>query len=148
MKYFIQWLIVFSLMILGLVFGVIVGLLALMNNADFTKISFAILVLFLIQSIRLGASLFTVGGNLNLSESGYFFSDAFVRLGFLGTVAGFIYALHYTFSGINVADVASTQSALVSMAKGMGTALYTTAAGLVCGLALRIQLYIYGKTIE
>ena len=147
MKYFIQWLIVFSLMTLGLIFGVIDGMLALMNNADFTKISFAILALFLFQSVRIGFSLFRTGGNRNLAESGYFFSDAFVRLGFLGTIAGFIYALHYTFAGINVADVASTQAALVSMARGMGTALYTTAAGLVCGLALRIQLYIYEKTI-
>jgi len=40
------------------------------------------------------------------------------------------------------------QKALMAMATGMGTALYTTAAGLICSLLLHIQLFIYKKCMN
>jgi len=147
MKYLIQWLIVFSLVCLGLFYALWVGLLGMINDADVTKLSFVIMGLFLFQSTRLGVSLFRYGGSFKLRDSSFFFADTFTKLGFIGTIAGFIYALYYTFLGINVADMASTQSALVCMGTGMGTALFTTITGLVCSLLLRIQLYIYEKAI-
>ena len=147
MKYFIQWLIVFSLILLGLFVAVWNGLLGIVNDADITKLSFAILILFLFQSIRLGVSFAQGAVSSKLTNSSYFFSETFTKMGFIGTITGFIYALYHTFMGINVADMASTQAALICMGTGMGTALFTTFMGLVCSLLLRIQIYIYEKAI-
>ena len=147
MKYFIQWLIVYSLICLSLFFVGWNGLFAIVNNADFTKLSFLILFLFLFDSLLIGISLFRYGSIshklLNLS---HFFADkVFTKLGFIGTIAGFIYALYYTFAAINIADIASTQAALLSMGRGIGTALFTTISGLIFSLLLQIQLYNYEK---
>jgi len=146
MKHFIQWLVIFSLIILGLFIMTYSGIMARINEADFTKISFVIIALFLLQSFRIGIDLFR-GGIIEekLINSAYFFAESFTKLGFIGTIAGFIYALYHTFTGINIADMASTQTALIAMATGIGTALYTTITGLVCSLLIRIQLYNYEK---
>lgn len=141
MKYFARWLIVFSLIILGIFTLFYTGLIVKINDADVTKISFLILVLFAGLSIRVGYCLYR--GVCLPMEYAYFINDAFLKLGLIGTVCGFIYMLYYTFSGINLADVASTQGSLIEMGKGMGTALYTTAAGLICNLILKVQLFIY-----
>jgi hypothetical protein len=147
MKYFIQWVVVFSLIVLGLGVALFTGMFVRVNDADVTKLSFVILGLFMYCSIRLGISLARGGGSHAIRESSQFFADEFTKLGFIGTIAGFIYALYHTFSAIDMSDIASTQAALVCMATGMGTALYTTIAGLISSLLLRIQLFIYEKVV-
>jgi len=58
-----------------------------------------------------------------------------------GTVIGFIYMLDISFGNLGTANTANLRQALESMGTGMGTALYTTATGLVCSLLLRLQIY-------
>jgi hypothetical protein len=57
-----------------------------------------------------------------------------LTLGMIGTVAGFIYMLDTSFSKMDPQNVVSLQGVLSKMGVGMSTALYTTAAGLVCSL--------------
>jgi biopolymer transport protein ExbB/TolQ len=59
----------------------------------------------------------------------------------IGTVAGFIYMLDTSFSKMDPQNVISMQGVLAKMGVGMSTALYTTAAGLVCSLLLKLQMY-------
>lgn len=71
-------------------------------------------------------------------DIGWFLTDAILKLGLLGTIVGFILMLG------SVADTASLdantmQKVLRQMSVGMGTALYTTLAGLVCSLILGVQ---------
>jgi hypothetical protein len=74
------------------------------------------------------------------AKVGWFFSDALMTLGMLGTVLGFIMMLE--------GDITAAKAALASMSKGMGVALYTTAAGVICGLLLKVQLFNLSLCIE
>ena len=75
------------------------------------------------------------------SDIGWFVSDTLLTLGMIGTVAGFIYMLDTSFSKMDPQNVVSMQGVLAKMGVGMSTALYTTAAGLVCSLLLKLQMY-------
>lgn len=75
------------------------------------------------------------------NELGWFTADIMIRLGLLGTVIGFVLMLG---SVVNVTDfdVNTMQSILRKMSAGMGTALYTTFAGLVASIFTGIQYYL------
>jgi flagellar motor component MotA len=81
-------------------------------------------------------------------ESAWFVSDMLLTIGMIGTVLGFIYMLGASFGEIRMDDVESVRSALVKMGAGMSTALYTTAAGLICSLILKLQLFLLGQEID
>ncbi|MBI1732016.1 MAG: MotA/TolQ/ExbB proton channel family protein [Gammaproteobacteria bacterium] len=83
----------------------------------------------------------------NPNEIGWFASDLMIKLGLLGTVVGFIMMLA---SVVNVSDfdVGSMQSVLQKMSNGMGTALYTTIAGLVCSMLATIQYHMLDQAAE
>lgn len=80
-------------------------------------------------------------------EIGWFASDAMIKLGLLGTIIGFILMLG---SVVNVTefDVTSMQKILAHMSSGMGTALYTTMAGLVCSLLATAQYHMIERHID
>lgn len=146
MRYFIQWVVVFSLIVLGVFVAINKGLFVTIYDSDITKLSFVILAMFLFKSLAIGWHLGTNPKDLNFSvvDNAVYFADMFTKLGFVGTIAGFLYAFQ-GFDSINIADIASTQSALICVAIGMRTALWTTIIGLICSIALRFQIYIYEK---
>ena len=139
---FIRWWVIICLQLLS--FGVVgyFGGYHELWDKDMTKLSFVILSLWLITTLWIG---FWQGRFVRVHVSylikiGWFLSEACMALGMIGTVAGFLLMLGSAFSGIDVADTATLQSALTSMATGMSTALYTTLVGLVCGLYIKSQL--------
>lgn len=69
---------------------------------------------------------------------GVYASDVLYKLGMLGTVIGFIQMLG-TIGGMGEFTTEALRDSLQSMTGGMGTALLTTIAGLVCGLILRVE---------
>jgi hypothetical protein len=75
------------------------------------------------------------------NEMGWFASDIFLTIGMIGTVMGFIYMLSTSFAEISTANVVTLKTAMSKMSMGMGAALYTTAAGLICGTILKIQQF-------
>ena len=141
MKYFSRWLIIASLISIGVFALIYSGLIQKIYEADVTKLSFLILVVFLGSTIRVGIYL-AQNKNVELRYI-YFVTDSFVKIGLIGTICGFIYMLYYTFSGIDLTNISNTQGCLIKMGQGMGTALYTTASGLVCNLLMKAQLFIY-----
>lgn len=144
MKYFIRWLVVFSLVVLGIFVLFYTGLIVKINDADVTKLSFLVLILFVTFSTRVGYCLYkNIDSDLATTR---FVTDTFLKIGLIGTICGFIYMLTYTFCGIDVANISGVQKSLIEMARGMGTALYTTAAGLICNLIMKIQLFIYDQS--
>lgn len=80
-------------------------------------------------------------------EIGWFVADAMIKLGLLGTIIGFILMLG---SVMNVADfdVTTMQKILQHMSTGMGTALYTTMAGLVCSMLATAQYHMLDQHID
>lgn len=69
------------------------------------------------------------------SDMGWFVANHLPQLGLLGTLIGMAYV--FLFSDLNMATKAGQLIAF----KGMGTALYTTIAGSIFSLILKIQLF-------
>lgn len=77
----------------------------------------------------------------------WFLVDLMAKLGFLGTVIGFIAMLGSVADTAEI-DVSVMQRVLRQMSYGMGTALYTTLAGLVGGMLLGSQVYLLGQSMN
>ncbi len=76
---------------------------------------------------------------------GYFTADLELKLGLLGTIVGFIYML-VPLNGLTDFSVASMRGVLTFMSTGMGIALYTTLAGLVAAILIKIQYYFVDES--
>jgi hypothetical protein len=72
---------------------------------------------------------------------GAFVSDTLMKLGLLGTIIGFIIMLA-PISALDAADKVAMKSSMGLMSDGMGVAMYTTLAGLVGSILVRIQYYM------
>jgi hypothetical protein len=72
---------------------------------------------------------------------GAFVSDTLMKLGLLGTIIGFIIMLA-PIASLDAADKVAMKSSMGLMSDGMGVAMYTTLAGLVGSILVRIQYYM------
>jgi biopolymer transport protein ExbB/TolQ len=72
---------------------------------------------------------------------GAFASDTLMKLGLLGTIIGFIIMLA-PIATLDAADKVSMKSSMGLMSDGMAVAMYTTLAGLVGSILVRIQYYM------
>lgn len=72
---------------------------------------------------------------------GGFASDTLMKLGLLGTIIGFIIMLA-PIAGLDVSDKLAMKSSMGLMSDGMAIAMYTTLAGLVGSILVRIQYYM------
>lgn len=77
-------------------------------------------------------------------EIGWFVSDMMLKLGLLGTIIGFIFMLG-SVSNIADFDISTMQEILQHMSNGMGTALYTTLAGLTCSILSAMQYHMIDR---
>lgn len=80
-------------------------------------------------------------------DIGWFIVDLMLKLGFLGTVIGFIIMLSSVAAAADI-DVSVMQKVLKQMSFGMGTALYTTLCGLVCGILLAIHYHLLDRGLD
>jgi len=141
------WLMVVLISIMGWL-SVHVGIIGDIVESDITYISFLIIAMFIYFTIQTGiltyqASIETESYYIyrEKSDIGWFVVGIMPVLGMLGTVIGFIYMLLSCFQTADIGNIAKLPMMISKMSVGMGTALYTTATGLICGLLLRIQLY-------
>ncbi|MGR8921371.1 MAG: MotA/TolQ/ExbB proton channel family protein [Gammaproteobacteria bacterium] len=77
-------------------------------------------------------------------DLGWFMVDVLLKLGLLGTIVGFILMLGSVADTASL-DVNTMQKVLKQMSNGMGTALYTTLAGLAGSMALGLQYLLLEK---
>lgn len=83
----------------------------------------------------------------NPGETGWYLVDVLVRLGLVGTIVGFVIVLGTLADGpAPTGD--NIQALLISMSGGMGIALYTTLAGLICASLLGAQHMILSRATE
>ena len=137
MKALLRWWLIFCLTILAGGIAIYFDIHKELYKADQTKISFLILTIFVLTSIWIGVVTKLQDRTVEL---GWFIAEACLALGMIGTVTGFLLMLNGAFSEIDLSNPTTIQSSLTKMALGMSTALYTTLTGLVCSLALKIQL--------
>ena len=69
---------------------------------------------------------------------GTFTSDLSMKLGLFGTIVGFIMMLA-PIAGLNTEDQAAIKSSLALMSDGMAVAMYSTLAGLVASILIKLQ---------
>lgn len=72
---------------------------------------------------------------------GSFASDTLMKLGLLGTIIGFIMMLA-PIAGLDADNHGALKSSMTLMGDGMAVAMYTTLAGLVGSILLKIQYYM------
>ena len=72
---------------------------------------------------------------------GAFSSDTLMKLGLLGTIIGFIIMLA-PIAGLDAADKVAMKSSMGLMSDGMAVAMYTTLAGLIGSILVRVQYYM------
>ena len=81
-------------------------------------------------------------GDLRGSNAfGAFAGDSLMKLGLIGTVIGFIMMLA-PIAGLDAGNQVSIKSSMSMMSDGMAVAMYTTLAGLVGSILIRIQYYL------
>ena len=139
----LKWWLIFCLSSLGLAISVWFDFHNILYEADVTKLSFLILGIFIISSVWIGNKTYKVQKEEDYDQEtdvGWFIAEACLALGMIGTVTGFLFMLGMAFQDIDVSDTISLQNALMLMAKGMSTALYTTLIGLISSLIIKIQL--------
>lgn len=81
------------------------------------------------------------------NEFGWFLIDLMLKVGFLGTLVGFIWMLA-SVSQHAVIDASSMQTILKEMSFGMSTALNTTLSSLVGGILLSLPYYLLGRGLD
>ena len=69
---------------------------------------------------------------------GGFASDLVMKIGLFGTIVGFIMMLA-PIAGLNAEDQAAIKSSMSLMSEGMAVAMYTTLAGLVGSILIKIE---------
>ena len=72
---------------------------------------------------------------------GQFAADTLMKFGLLGTIIGFIIMLA-PIAGLDVSDKSVLKSSMGAMSDGMAVAMYTTLAGLVGSILLKLQYYM------
>ena len=137
MKALLRWWLIFCLTVLAGGIAIYFDIHRELYEADQTKISFLILTIFVLTSIWIGVVTKLQDRTVEL---GWFIAEACLALGMIGTVTGFLLMLNGAFTQIDLSNPTTIQNSLVNMALGMSTALYTTLTGLICSLALKIQL--------
>jgi len=147
----LKWWAMFCASIVMLFLGWQFGFLQTLYETDVTFISWLIIGLYLVLSMRTGwkIHMFDITNNKqSSSRPEWYMSEMLLSLGMVGTVIGFIYMLSTMFTDINVEDIASVQYALGQMATGMGTALWTTLMGLICSILLKLQLVYMDEFVK
>lgn len=155
LKPVLKWWLIFCTVVFATGYAhLTMDLFSTLNNADVTKLSFIVIATFYGYMIALGITLskycknifniFCTEKIIKVQQHGWFLSDIFMAVGFLGTLVGFIYMLDLT----GLANVNAAQATLITLTTGMKTALYTTVMALIASLIIKITLYILGEDIQ
>jgi hypothetical protein len=151
----LKWWLIFCTVIFATVYAHIsVDFFSDLNAADVTKLSFMIVGVFYIYMISLGVRLSKFCKNIfnkkhsehleKIRTHGWFISDIFMAVGFLGTLVGFIYMLNLS----ALSGSSGAQSVLITLTTGMRTALYTTVMALIASIIIKCTLYIIDNDLD
>jgi hypothetical protein len=140
-KTFLQWWLFFVLQIIILGASYVYDLHLYILNNDQTHISFVLIGIWLLTSMRIGYKLKKEITTSN--EKFWFIAETCMAIGMMGTVLGFILMLGGSnLASIDPTDVEGMKNVIGQLASGMATALLTTLTGLIVSVSLRTQLMI------
>lgn len=109
-------------------------------DADWSKISFGVVILFTMVVLQLGRWTAKLHGPIRVTPleaarklAPYeWLASVMERAGLAGTVVGFIYMFSFAFVGIDPNDVSTIKTGIEIITVGMSTALLTTLVGIIC----------------
>ena len=140
-KTFLQWWLFFVLQLIILGASYVYKLHLFILNNDQTYISFILIGIWLLTSMRIGYKLLKHIKSSN--EKFWFVAETCMAIGMMGTVLGFILMLGGSnLASIDPTDVEGMKNVIGQLASGMSTALLTTLTGLIVSVSLRTQLMI------
>lgn len=163
---FLKWALIVSLTFVGWAIAGFLGGFEIVYNADATKISFGIMLIFIMATVycgiltwRASALLDEADGDEQIAglkeinqqtDDGWFAANLCEKLGLLGTVFGFLIMLFGGFNHLQMQsiDQQAIQKLLESISAGMSTAFVTTLVGLLCSIPLSLQYQNLCRTID
>lgn len=107
---------------------------------DTTYLSQLIYITWILTSIVIGLKLFKTGTADYTKQ--WFFSEACMTIGMVGTVIGFIIMLSGAFESLDPSNVELMKQVIGEMAVGLSVALITTLNGLIASLFLKLQIIL------
>lgn len=116
-------------------------------SADKSMLSWVNLAIFLAFYLRLGYCLIKHKTEEKDLDPGYEAAEYCMAIGMLGTVIGFI-IMTYSMAGVDFSNVENIKQLFSVATKGMSTALFTTAVGIVTSFGLRLTHYLAGRSNE
>lgn len=142
MRYVAYWWIFFWLQVAAYGLAAHFGVFHMIEAADVSRLSYVIIAL------HAGATLWVGYNTLGVArfgqqheyhhDSGWFFSEVAMIFGMIGTIAGFIFTLVATLgTGI---DPSQLNQVVADLAKGIGTAGWTTLLGLIASFCIKVQM--------
>lgn len=143
MSTLLRWWLIYCLSIVSLVISYYLGFFSELLEKDITKLSFVIIAIYMVASIYIGKLSYDKDRNRSTERGvyiGYYVYDLLPILGLIGTVIGFIFMFGDSFVTIDIEDTQTVKDALVAMAVGISTALYTTLIGMIFSEIIKLQL--------
>jgi hypothetical protein len=138
---FIVWLSGLLILIISAYFSYELGYFLFLAEADKSMLSWVNLAIFLVFYLRLGFCIKRYDTDKEALDAGYEAAEYCMAIGMLGTVIGFI-IMTYGMAGVDFGNVENIKQLFAMATKGMSTALFTTAVGLVTSLLLRLSHYL------
>lgn len=143
MRNMLYWWIFFWVQVVAFAFAGYLGVFKIVLKADISYISFGIMALHALTTCWIGlmtkAQATSSGGYKYHQDSGWFFAEVAMMLGMIGTIIGFVYTLTTTLGGGSL-DPAQLNMVVAGLAKGIGTAGWTTLFGLIACLSIKLQM--------
>lgn len=158
---FLKWWLFFTLVVVAAIYASYTGLMLTIWENDATKLSFLLFGILAFMSVWCGHKTWQMSKIVDseepkrgliehiehLTEIGWFTSDLCLTVGMVGTVTGFITMLS-GFADLDVSKIDTVQTLIKELGIGMSTSLYTTLAGLICSLLLKIQYFNLNQAID
>lgn len=139
----LRWWLIYCLSIVSLIVSYYLGFMNELLETDITYLSFVIIGIYLIASIHIGYSSYRKDKGETYAKGivvGSYIFDLLPILGLIGTVIGFIFMFGDSFVAIDINNTDTVKSALIDMAVGISTALYTTLLGMIFSEIIKLQL--------
>jgi hypothetical protein len=140
-KNFLLWWLMFVIQLLALSTAYYYELHLYVFTHDQTYISFALLGLWILTSLKIGHRYYKQ--STTPDETYWFIAETCMSIGMVGTVLGFILMLNGSdLASIDPSNIQAMKGVIGQLANGMATALLTTLVGLIASISLRSQLML------
>lgn len=143
---FWKWWTTFVLVVFGLVYAhTEVNLFYYLFELDITRLSAFIIIIFLACNIYLSYLTFMSQFYReyyweNDFKPLWFWSDAVLNIGMIGTLIGFMFVLMSAFGSIDTTSTDELKEIIIQVSHGMGIAIVTTLTGSIASLILKAQI--------